>query len=130
MNIRDALGRSEDESLSLAACIGNRSTLQTLATAWGKSVDTTMQHLQQAVSDGLVEQQDEKVFTFYHDRVQEAAYGLIPESRREHIHYQIGSQLYAGVSEEELDEQIFEIVNHLNIGHALIRDSGEREGFC
>ena len=115
------------EVIKLAACIGNRFALTALAMAYGKSPETTAQHLQQALAGGLVQQQDENIFSFYHDRIQEAAYGMIPEEKREYVHYQIGSLLYAGASGADLDEQLFKIVNHLNIGRALIRDAGERK---
>lgn len=120
------LPQATGEVIRLAACIGNRFTLTTLATACGKGADTTLQHLERAIADGLIEQQNAQVFTFYHDRVQEAAYGMIPQSRREPVHYQIGSLLLASTSATELDEQLFEIVNHLNLGSALILDGGEK----
>jgi histidine kinase len=115
------------EVLMLAACIGNRFGLTTLATACGKDTESVNRHLQRAIVDGLVEQQGDGIFTFYHDRVQEAAYGMIPESRRDYIHYQIGSLLLTGSTDAELEELIFEIVNHLNLGSALISDAGERD---
>jgi len=115
------------EVLMLAACIGNRFSLTTLATACGKDDESINRHLHRAMAEGLVEQQGKGIFTFYHDRVQEAAYGMIPESRRDDIHYQIGSLLLTGSSEAELEDLIFEIVNHLNLGSAMIRDAGERD---
>lgn len=113
--------------IKLAACVGNRFKLATLATACGMSLATTAQHLEPALMSGLVSQQDENVYTFYHDRIQEAAYSMIPEEKREQVHHQIGSLLHAGTTDEDLDEHIFEIVNHLNIGKALIRDAAERK---
>ena len=121
--------RLEDEPqdvIKLAACLGNRFKLNTLATAYGKNTRATLLQLQQVISVGLIEQQDEEFFKFYHDRIQEAAYGLIPKPRREQIHYQIGSLLFSGSSETNLDEQLFEIVNHLNIGSALIKKADEK----
>lgn len=113
------------EVLKLAACIGNRFTLSTLSTAYDKKADITLLHLQQALSDGLIEQQDESVLAFYHDRIQEAAYGLITKSRRAEIHYQIGTLLFASAIDTQSDEQLFEIVNHLNLGRTLIADMVE-----
>jgi PAS domain S-box-containing protein len=120
------LPKKSRDVIQLAACIGNRFALPTLATACGQGADKTLQQLEQVISDGLIEQQDERFLTFYHDRVQEAAYRMILQPQREKIHYQIGSLLQASVNEAELDEQIFEIVNHLNHGSALIPDSSER----
>lgn len=120
------LPRKAQDVIQLAACIGNRFALTTLATACGQSAEKTLHQLEQTISDGLIEQQDAQYLTFYHDRVQEAAYGMIIKSQREKIHYQIGSLLQASVNAAELDEQIFEIVNHLNHGSTLIQDSNER----
>ena len=122
----DRLPKKVQEVIQRAACIGNRFALTTLATACGQDPEKISKQLERTISDGLIEQQDEQILTFYHDRIQEAAYGMIMKSRREKIHYQIGTLLQASVNEVELDEQIFEIVNHLNNGSALIRDSRER----
>jgi PAS domain S-box-containing protein len=126
----ERLPESAQDVIQLAACIGNRFALTTLATACGQDIDRTLQQLGPAISGGLIEQQDAQHLTFYHDRVQEAAYGMIADSRREQIHHQIGTLLEANVSEAELDEQIFEIVNHLNNGSALIRDANQRVGLA
>ena len=64
-------------------------------------------------------------YRFLHDRVQQAAYSLIPESERAAVHLRIG-RLLAGAARRrrQLEEQIFEIVNQLNRGAALIDVAG------
>ena len=66
-------------------------------------------------------------YAFLHDRVQEAAYGLIPEPERPAIHLRIGRLLADQTPPERLEDSIFEIVNHLNRGGALITSREERE---
>ena len=64
---------------------------------------------------------------FVHDRVQEAAYALIPAGGARPDHLRIGRLLVAQTPGEKREEAIFEIVNQLNRGAALITSRGERE---
>ena len=61
----------------------------------------------------------ESSYHFIHDRVQEAAYSLIPEACRAEAHLAIGRLLAAHTPPEKREEAIFEIVNQLNRGVAL-----------
>jgi predicted ATPase len=63
---------------------------------------------------------------FLHDRVQEAAYALIPEGERAGAHLAIGRLLASRTPPEELEEKILEIVNQLNHGAALLMDRDEK----
>lgn len=53
-------------------------------------------------------------YRFLHDRVQQAAYSLMPQDERAALHKQIGERLLAKVSESQLDSILYEIVNQLN----------------
>ena len=64
---------------------------------------------------------------FGHDRVQEAAYLLIPEELRAEAHLQIGRGLLGHTTPERREGFVFEIVNQLNRGAALISSQDERE---
>ncbi len=83
-------------------------------------------HLWEAVRTGLIFRADES-YRFLHDRVQEAAYSLIPTELRADAHLRIGKLLAAHTPPAKRDEAIFEIVNQLNRGAHLIESVEERE---
>ena len=63
---------------------------------------------------------------FAHDRVQQAIYSLLSEERRREIHLSIGRHLLNSASDGQLDERLFDIVDQLDLGEALIVDPAER----
>ena len=65
-------------------------------------------------------------YRFLHDRVQQAAYLLIPEGHRATVHYRIGQLFLNRLSSATQEKRIFEIVGHLNLGKDLTVDPTER----
>ncbi len=131
--------------MQLAACLGNAFDLSTLAVVGSATRADTAHGLWEAASEGLVlptgedyrliggsdlTAVDEAAFDvryqFRHDRVQQAAYALVPESEKRALHLRIGRHLYTALSPAERDERIIEIVRHLDIGAALLESDAER----
>ncbi|MCP6763005.1 MAG: serine/threonine-protein kinase PknK, partial [Fischerella sp. CENA71] len=65
-------------------------------------------------------------YKFLHDRVQQAAYALIDENQKQIIHLQIGRNLLQKTTDKTLADNLFEIVDHLNIGVEIVSDEQER----
>ncbi|NEO53407.1 MAG: AAA family ATPase [Okeania sp. SIO3B5] len=147
----EKLSTTTQKVLKLAACIGNKFSLDVLAVVNEKSATQTAKDLWSALQNGLILPltQDYKIpllfsetdnaeellfdesrvsYRFLHDRVQQAAYSLIPEENRKKIHLQIGKLLWKSIPSEQIEENIFDLVNQLNIGRDLITEKELKEG--
>ena len=113
-------------ALKQLACLGNRAESALLALVYEVSEEELHRDLKEALRTGLV-LYSEGAYRFLHDRVQEAAYSLIPEHLRAAAHLRIGRLLAEHTPREKREEGIFEIVNQLNRGAALITSQDDRE---
>jgi PAS domain S-box-containing protein len=113
-------------ALQQMACLGNAAEVTMLAIVLRTSEEDVHAAQWEAVRQGLVVHLD-GAYRFIHDRVQEAAYLLIPPASRAEVHLDIGRLLAANIPEETREEAIFEIVNQFSRGAALITAPDERE---
>ncbi|MEG5036647.1 AAA family ATPase [Microcoleus sp. AT3-D2] len=136
--------------LKLAACIGAQFDLNTLAVVSEKSPEETASDLWKSLQEGFILPTSE-IYKFYlgkeerttspalpttaaqlphykflHDRVQQAAYSLIPDDQKQATHLKIGQLLLPNFSELERGEEVFDIINHFIIGSELITQQEER----
>ncbi|WP_438007483.1 AAA family ATPase [Sorangium sp. So ce321] len=134
------------EMLKLAACLGDRFDLNLVALAGEKTPGEAASLLWEAVGEGLITPEGNAYlllqdaapedtaalegvpvpYAFVHDRVQQAAYSLLDASRREEIHARVGRLLLRRYDPERREENLFEIVSHLNAGTAYVVDAEER----
>ncbi|MFY0564486.1 trifunctional serine/threonine-protein kinase/ATP-binding protein/sensor histidine kinase [Archangium lansingense] len=143
--------------LCLAACIGSVFELKILSIVDMRSARETADSLWAALREGLVVplgdaykfiedrsaaaalsveqgapdtqtgETTRVAYRFLHDRVQQAAYSLIPEDGRREVHLRIGRMMRSALSPEERDEELFTILGHLNLGAELLTDQAERD---
>jgi PAS domain S-box-containing protein len=116
-------------ALQQLACLGNVAEITTISLILEMTQEEVHSTLWESIRQGLVERLD-GFYKFIHDRVQEAAYSLIPEASRAEAHLRIGRLLESHTPPEKRDETIFEIVNHLNRGIALIASEEEQENLA
>ena len=126
--------------LCVAACLGGRFALRTLATASGLADDVALERLMPALQAGLLLPADgqykwvgvlpaedraglQVALDFAHDRVQEAAYALAEPADMPALHLRIGRLLRPRM---DPDRPAFDVVEHLNRGAALIDAAPER----
>jgi PAS domain S-box-containing protein len=119
------LSATTQEALRQFACMGNVVPTATLALVHGTTEEAIHMALWEAVHSGLVFRED-SAYKFLHDRIQQAAYSLIPKERRAYIHLHIGHVLHSSLTVEEFDEHLFDVANQLNRGAALLIDHDEK----
>jgi PAS domain S-box-containing protein len=113
-------------ALQQLACLGNIAEVARLSMVLGLTEVEVDFVLWPARHQELVERLGD-AYRFVHDRIQEAAYSLVPEDRRGEAHLRIGRLLVAQTPPERRAEATFDIVNHLNRGAVLITSGDERE---
>jgi predicted ATPase/signal transduction histidine kinase len=114
------------KALQQLACLGNKADFARLRMVYGDTIDEMHGQLWEAVRAGLVFRSEDS-YSFLHDRVQEAAYSLIPQELRAAAHLRIGMLMASRASQSVLEEIIFEIVHQLNRGAHLVRAIAESE---
>jgi len=137
------------EVLKLAACIGAQFDLDTLAIVNEELPEQTASALWKALQEELIlpitegykcfiptddrshtESVANPTYRFLHDRVQQAAYSLIPENQKQATHLKIGELLLENYSDIETEEKLFDLVGHLNLGQELIVQPKDREALA
>jgi predicted ATPase/signal transduction histidine kinase len=119
------LSAPTQEALKHLACLGNVAEISTIALVQGETEEAMHVALHQAVRSGLVFQQED-TYGFLHDRIQQAAYSLIPDEHVANIHLHIGRVLMAGMTADQLDEDLFDVASQLNRGSVLLVDGNEK----
>jgi PAS domain S-box-containing protein len=114
------------KALQHLACLGSAAEETSLCIACEKDEHELRVVLREALRLEYILQLD-SAYAFVHDRVREAAYSLIPEERQADAHIRIGRLLVARIPLDKREPMIFEIVNQLNRGIALIVSREESE---
>jgi len=146
------LAEPTQQVLQLAACMGDRFDLKTLAIVHEKSEADTAIDFEPALQEGLVLPQSASykffqtsesssesslellssedlpeatpttAYKFLHDRLRQSAYALISDEDQPAAHLKIGRLLLQNIPAADQEERLFEIVNALNQGRTLMAE--------
>ena len=133
--------------LKYAACIGQQFDIKILSLLTQRPETDITQQLKEAVDTSLLIPQSETyqqlygaatetvlettfslsevAYSFAHERIQKATYVLLTEAEKQAIHYQLGKLIRDHTEPGHLDEVLFDIITHLNLGKALITTEAE-----
>jgi PAS domain S-box-containing protein len=119
------LSAPAQEALKQFACLGNAAETSTLVLTLGETEESMHTAFAEAEHAGLVVHH-EHGYKFLHDRIQQAAYSLVPDEHRADVHLRIGRVLLANMTEDQLAEHLFDVASQLNRGAVLLVDHDEK----
>ncbi len=133
------------EIMKVAACIGNQFDVETLCIASGIEEDVAFRLLESPMKVGLIVLEDSRAdllkppkevpnamsrtqikFKFLHNRVHLAAYNMLTLKEKKQTHLMLGQLLLSSIPENEIEHQVFKIVNHMNRGLSLIKENSQK----
>lgn len=134
------LNQTETGLLKKAACTGGHFDLKLLSLITNEPIEKISTNLSGLLQKELVvllgqvyftspegDNQYNAIYKFSHDQVQKAAYSIVSDEEKLQSHYAIGKILISGLSDEEKEEKIFDLVYHFNASLDLIRDQSEKD---
>lgn len=122
------LHSTTEELIQIASCLGNSFTSEMLSMITGYNRFQIEESLIGAVASGLILPSGNS-YKFLHEKVQIAAYSLLENKKKLQLHSQIASKLLTTLSEEEIKNDLFSIINHLNLGKNFISPDTSRIRF-
>lgn len=114
------LSREQQALLSQAACLGTQFSLVELARIRNDTTERIGAMLHMIADAQLVESGQKDVWRFAHDRIQQAAYRLLPDPERLAQHLHIGRLLLAATSDDNLDGCCFDLAGQFNHAPQLL----------
>ncbi|MBN1847027.1 MAG: AAA family ATPase [Deltaproteobacteria bacterium] len=132
--------------MQVAACIGSEFELDILSQAIEMSHSLTLKALEPALNENVIVQAGDHVgaggliisgkgknrdmpdvqFRFSHSRIHQAAYQMFGKAERKKTHQKIGWLLMSKTSHELLEDRLFLILKHLNMGRDSIREESDK----
>ncbi len=122
----DKLPPEAQNVLKLASCIGFRFELHTLGIISERSAEAVKQVLDLPLKEGMVIGTGSG-YRFTHDRFHQAVYSLLDQEEKAQTHLGIGRILLDHLTDAQLTQRIFEVVEHFKVSLPLVDRKTERE---
>ena len=133
------LSTEAQKLLKIAACTGNSFELNILSLVYKKPQEKVSNILIEVVQEGLIlptnscssliqnynQVELNTYYCFVHDKIQQAAYSLLTANQKKLFHLQIGRVMLNYTYKNNVEENLFEIVNQFNLGIELVTHQNE-----
>jgi predicted ATPase/signal transduction histidine kinase len=118
--------------LEIASCVGLRFNPQLISTVTGKPRKEIIETLFPALQNSIIVPMTESyrfaaynddisiTYRFAHDTIHQQVYKQIEEQQKNELHIKIGRLFLKGLPNKSVDELIYELLRHLNIGKHLL----------
>lgn len=137
INKIQSLPTNTQNVLRLASCIGEEFNYEILSLISGsasteekKQGINIKEGLKEAVNEGLIipaeSSEKNKAYKFIHIRIQEASYSMLSDKLKSKIHLKLGRMMVKRLTKKDIENEIFDIVNHLNHSLNLIKSDSEK----
>ncbi|OQA97905.1 MAG: Serine/threonine-protein kinase PknB [Bacteroidetes bacterium ADurb.Bin217] len=122
------LQATSQKILLQASCIGNKFDVETLAVINKLPQKDILLALHEILQTGFIQPTDQSyndifsqthentIYRFNHERIMSSAYAMVDETIKQKNHYEIGSYLLQNLTEKQIDDNIFTIIDHCNKG--------------
>ena len=138
------LGESQKNILMIAGSLGGcfaKSIICTIVTSlsekdtdqldWHETLSSIDESIDELEKEGILEKDtNENVWRFSHDRIQLAAFQLIPPNDRDSFRGEIGNILLEQLDDDALEANLFKVVSLRNFAMATISDDDDRRGLA
>ena len=114
-----SLPAEHQEILQKASCIGDHFRIDILLTLVPFKEEILLKILNQLTTENILLPLEDAC-KFAHNRIRRACYSMIPKEESVYVHLKIGMWLLDHLGPQEIEEQIFDICNHLNKGRTIL----------
>lgn len=126
-----AFTKETQDLLKTAACIGTTFDLVFLADLKKASIEKVYSDLEDAIQERVVTfYSEQNKCSFIHSDLREMLYSQLPHETKQQTHLEVCYLMLEKTPKEEIQNNIFELVKHLNLGKSLLTDQKERDSFA
>ncbi len=106
--------------LMYACCMGSEFNIAILSGIINKPKESLYEMMKRLINEGLVNFKGNDVYLFTHDRIPQTIYKIIPDDKRDQIHFAIATELISLYNETRTTSVLYEIAGHFEAARSIV----------